>query len=196
MDLYLSEHSLDAENPVYVNGHRVGELDQADPQMYRFEVPAEILEGRPVAEVSWEVKTWRPSEHGMTDGRHLGAAVRWVEMHSTGAEDQPVASPAIRSALDTDLVAGECLRRVGEGATILLPTSVGQAADALGLAVLEVLEGRLGAGAPSVDWPDGGRDGVYWTETQDGYVVLNATDDAVTIRGVAIEPHGMAEVPG
>jgi hypothetical protein len=73
---------------------------------------------------------------------------------------------------------------------------VGQAADALGLAILEVLEGRLGAGAPSVDWPDGGRDGVYWTETQDGYVVLNATDDAVTIRGVAIEPHGMAEVPG
>jgi hypothetical protein len=195
LDVNMSEHNADGANRVLVNGHEIGRLDRSGSHLYRFEVPQAALEGRQIAEIRLDVTTWVPLEHGMNDGRSLGAAVRWVELCSEGCEDLPIEPPFVRASLDLDLVRERCVRPLGEGATILLPPAAGDASDTIGLAMLAVLDGQLGPKGSSYGWPDGGRDGIFWTETTEEYLVLNTTDAPVTLRGVEIPAHGIAEVP-
>lgn len=195
MDVHLSNHTANGENRVLVNGHLVGRLDHEGSYRYRFHVPAAVLGESSVAEVRLEVETWIPSEHGMNDGRSLGAAVRWVEMFSEGSEDAPIAPPHISAVLDTDSVWNHCVREVGQGATVLLPAAASDAADALGLCIVAILDGSLRLGLDPVNWPDRGRDGLFWTETTSGYLVLNATEQPATVGGAEIPAHGVAELP-
>lgn len=75
------------------------------------------------------------------------------------------------------------------------PAAASDAADALGLCIVAILDGSLRLGLDPVNWPDRGRDGLFWTETTSGYLVLNATEQPATVGGAEIPAHGVAELP-
>jgi len=117
---HVDTHTADGPNRVLVNGVEVGRIDQPRPTLYRFAVPRALLAGRTVAEVTLDVRTWRPTDFGGGDSRALGVVLADVELIAAGAEQEPAATPPLRWALDPTALAA-CTRRLGQGATLVVP---------------------------------------------------------------------------
>jgi len=193
IDCFLSPHSFPGENRVLVNGEHVGDFEGTAPGERRFAVPVAALKGRAVAEVTLEINTWRPSDHGSDDGRWLGVGVREIRMFSNAAELSPAAATPILMSLDRDAVVEHCVRRLGKGAVVVLPPDP-RTAQVVGEAVVLALSEpqAFGCERQAVPVPAPAADGVYITTVADGLLMLNWTDEARTVLGVDIPAHGIA----
>jgi len=197
LDACLSGHSLPGPNRVLVNGQSVGEMDQAGSATYSFPVPQALLAGQPVARVTFELKTWRPLDHGMNDGRDLGVALRAIEIAQVGHEQDDPGRARVVITLDTDALTAQCTKRIGRGATVALPADM-EALDGLAQAVILALEhpevfapGLTGAPVPFAD-----ADGVFVTQTPDGLLLYNSTPLDRTVGGTNVPGRGIAWVGG
>jgi len=186
----LSGHSLPGPNRVLVNGQIVGELDKAGVQTYRFAVPRELLAARTVAEVAFEIHTFRPSEHGASDRRDLGLALSAVELVSKGAEATPQQSGRLQQEVDWD-AAAKCVRRIGKGATLAVPTETVFELNELVVQTLLHPE-RLMPGATGVVLASPETDGVYATELSDGVLYYNSNPEERMAGGVKVPGSGIA----
>jgi hypothetical protein len=178
---------------VKVNGTLVGTLDKPGRQSYRFAVPRKVLGDRVVAEVTLQVRTFRPSEHGSRDTRDLGVAVCSVEMIAQGAEQEPpVATPLVRE-LDWSK-AGPCLRSIGKGATLAVPCRDGQDFGEALVRTLETPE-KLIPGASGIALPSPEPDAIYATQFAEGVLYYSDNDQPRVIRGVTVPARGIAWEP-
>jgi len=196
IDACLGEHSLTGPNRVLVNGTEVGRLDKAGIATYRLAVPRAVLGGANVAEVSFEMTTWRPLDYGMGDARDLGVALRMLDLCTAGAENEEPGTATIRLDVDAERVRAECVRRVGSGATVLVPYG-SKGPDGLAAVVELALRDPASLGLPGgpVSLPTTDATGVFATELPDGWLYLNTGDQAVTVEGVSVPAHGIAEEP-
>ncbi len=171
MDAHLDPHSLPGDNRVLVNGTAVGVLDQTGPHRYRFPVPRAALAGANVAEVTFVVKTFRPIDWGADDDRTLGTCVADVELWAAGAENDPAVTTPLKWDLDW-AAAAACVRRIGKGATLVLP---GRHAAGLAEAMVQVMAhpDRLVPGAKAIPVPPQ-PPGVYATRVSDGVLTYGA----------------------
>ncbi len=165
MDAHLDPHSLPGDNQVLVNGTAVGVLDKVGPHRYSFPVPRALFAGAKVAEVTFAVRPFKPSDSGGDDNRTLGTCVADVELWVDGAEDQPAVTTPLRWDVDW-AAAAACVRRIGKGATLVLP---GRHHAGLAEAMVEVLAHpeRLVPGAKAIPVPPQ-PPGVYATQTAEG----------------------------
>jgi hypothetical protein len=177
MDAHLDPHSLPGDNRVLVNGTAVGVLDKIGPHRYTFAVPRALLAGAKVAEVSFAVNTFRPIDSGADDDRTLGAAVADVELWAEGAENEPAVTTPLRWDVDW-AAASACVRRIGKGATLVLP---GRHAAGLAEAIVQVMAHpeRLVPGAKAMPVPSQ-PPGTYATRVSDG--VLSFADGKITFQ--------------
>lgn len=192
----LTEHSLNGPNRVLVNGQPVGDLTEAGTHDFRFAVPAQVIGASPVARVELEITTWRPSDHGMDDGRDLGLAVRLVEVRADGYEGPAVADVGIRRTLNEATLLATCVRRVGKGATVLLPPSAasdGVLGQVLALAV-EHPE-RFAPGLVGAPLPYPVVDRVFVSQVEEGILAYNGGDAARTLGGAEVLAHGLMLLP-
>lgn len=80
-----------ATHTVKLNGRVIGTLSKSGEQTFQTKVPAALIGDKKLAELSFEINTWKPSEGGAsTDTRDLGIAVRAVEIIAAGSENVPV----------------------------------------------------------------------------------------------------------
>lgn len=186
----LSGHSLPGPNRVLVNGQPVGSLDKAGVQTYRFPVPRRLLAGRPVADVTLEIRTFKPSEHGASDSRDLGLALSVAELVTKGAEQAPPQSGRLQQEVDWAAVA-PCVRRIGKGATLAVPTQNGLELNELVVQALLHPE-HLVPGATGVVLPSPETDGIYATELSNGVLYYNSNPDDRTVNGLNVPGHGIA----
>lgn len=197
LDACLSGHSLPGPNRVLVNGRLVGELNRAGRATYSFPIPRAILAGQPVARVTFELTTWRPLDHGMNDGRDLGVALRTIEIARAGHEHDPPEQARVIISLDADALVAQCTKRIGQGATIVLPAD-SEALDGLAQAVVLALE-RPGIFAPDLTGgpvPFADADGVFVTQTPGGLLLLNSAPVERLVGRTTVPANGIAWVAG
>jgi len=180
LDAHLSGHSLaSGRNTVSVNGHAVGVLDRAGSHRYRFAIPANALAGESVAEVMIDMQTWCPVDHGSTDKRDLGVALRMVEIVRDGVHVTKPASARLLTSFDPETVR-PLVRRVGKGAVVDLHGQGGpDTVWAVGAEILGNTSRYVPESAPvvTVDGQVDGRfatttdRGIYWYSDREGIVV-------------------------
>ena len=183
----LLPQSLSGSNHVLVNGTLVGVLDKSGPQTWRFSVPKEILAGRSVAEVSFEIQTFLPTNK--QDSRALGLAMSAIELCANGAENEPAVSTPLGLEMDWSQAA-PCIRRIGHGATMVVPTKSLRDFNEVVTAVLEHPE-KLIPGAQGIELPPV-VDGVFATKLSDGVLYYNSTAEPHSMDGVEVPAHGIA----
>jgi hypothetical protein len=193
LTLNLLPRSLSGENRVLVNGAEVGKLDKSARGVVRFPVGKALLAGRDVAEVALEVRTFRPRDEGSSDTRELGAAVCVVELVSQGAEQVPAEQPPLAWEVDW-MQANGCIRRIGRGATLLVPRSGPQE---FGEVVVQALAhaDRISPDLHGVSIPVTNDDGLFATMTDDGVLYYNSTDRPRTVGSLVVPAQGIASGP-
>jgi hypothetical protein len=171
---------------VLVNGAKVGELASARTSVFRARLGPAVWRGRSPSELVLSVDTWQPSVvDGSSDARRLGVAVAWVKLWRVG-QPEPEATPLPRVWHELDLAqAQRCTRRVGAGATVLLPADL-RSATAWTDAVAGLLHGRL-------PWLDGRREGV-WTALLPNRVLLYNSTSEPRPKTITLEPDFLARL--
>jgi hypothetical protein len=192
VDAHLDPHTVAGDNRVLVNGTPVGVLDRVGSNQYRFAVSRALLGASGVAEVTFAVRTFRPSDDGSGDTRVLGAAVASVELAAVGAEAQAPTTPVLDWDLDW-AEAAACTRRIGRGATLVLP---GRHAAGLAQAVARLLAHpeRMVPGLQPIPAPAQAA-GVYAAGLTDGVLFYNAGSEEQGVDGLDIPPSGIAWQP-
>jgi len=194
LEVHLTGYSLPGTNRVLVNGRPVGAIARAGTQTLKFPVPRDLLAGRKLCEVILEVVPFLPTAHGSQDSRTLGLAVSAVDLCAKGAEADPPTCPRVRPEPDWT-AAASCLKRLGKGATLVVPDAT---PPALCEAVLQALahpDRRL-PDADGVTLPNTDADGVYATQLESGVLWYNSTAEARTVDGAQVPPRGSAFDPG
>jgi hypothetical protein len=186
----LTGHSLPGPNRVLVNGQPVGTLAKAGTQTSRFAVPHSLLAGRPVAEVTLEIRTFKPSEHGASDTRELGLALSAAELVAKGAENEPLQAGRLQMEIDW-AAAARCVRRLGRGATVAVPSQNGLELAEVVVQALQHPE-RLVPAATGITLPSPASDGIFATQLSDGILYYNSTTDSQNVNGVEVPGHGIA----
>lgn len=197
LDACLSGHSVPGPNRVLVNGQPVGEMDRVGCATYSFPVPRAILAGQPVARVTFELKTWRPVDYGMNDRRDLGVALRTIEIAQVGHEWDAADHARVVTSLDADMLITHCAKRIGQGATVVLPADL-EALDGLAQAVVLALErpGIFAPGLTGAPVPFAEADGMFVTQTPQGLLLFNSAPVGRTVGGAAVPAKGMAWLEG
>ena len=185
----LQHPSLSGSNRVLVNGTLVGVLDKAGPQTWQLAVPKEILAGQSVAEVSFEIQTFQPTYK--QDSRALGLAVSAIELCANGAENEPAVSAPLGLEMDWSQAA-PCVRRIGRGATMVVPTQNLREFNEAVTAVMRYPE-RLILGAKGIEFPATEVEGLFATKLNDSVLYYNSTAEPHAVDGVEIPAHGVAE---
>ena len=150
----------------------------------------DVLAGRSVAAVSFEIQTFTPTVKG--DTRSLGMAVSAIELCSTGAENEPAAATPL--ALEVDWSQAEpCLRRIGRGATL---TVAGYSLREFNAVVTEVMmhPERLIPGAQGSELPLVAVDGVFATKLRDSILFYNGTVEPHRVGDGEVPAHGIMEI--
>ncbi len=176
---------------VVVNGVQVGTVDKPGPHRYSFAVPRAVLQGRPVAEMTLEITTFKPQNFGVKDSRDLGLGVCLVELSARGAENEPPALPALRPELDWECLLRDCVRRIGNGVTLAVPC---RTAYELSEVVVQTLvhPERFTPGAKGIVLPSPARDGVFATQFDKGVLFYNANAEPKSADGVTVPARGIA----
>ena len=190
LEAHLTGYSVPGVNRVFVNGQQIGLIEKVGTQTLRFPVPKALLAGRPLAEVTFEITTFDPTKHGNQDARTLGLAVASVEMCSPGAENEAPVRTALRVEMDWTQVAN-CLRRLGQGATLIVPDATPLALSEAVVQALthseRLIPGRKGLALPNTD-----TDGVFPTQVEGGVLWYNSKAEARTVDGTNVPAHGIA----
>jgi len=181
---------LSTRAEVLANGNPVGSLSHTRTSIFRARVAPAQLRGQALLTVELDVDTFCPADNGESpDRRTLGVGVDWVKLWLAGQpEPQAAPAPTLRRELDTSLLTARCVRRLGEGATLLSPFGWEQLpafvalAEQVAHAPQEFMPGRKGA--PLLD---GQRDGV-WTALMANRVLLYNSTDHEVAKTVALDP--------
>ena len=189
LEAHLTGYSVAGLSRVLVNGQQVGVIEKAGTQTLRLPVSRALLAGRPLAEVTLEINAFKPTDHGSQDARTLGLAVCSVEMCTQGAENEAPARTALRVEMDW-AQAANCTRRLGKGATLIVPDATPLA---LSEAVVQALTHpeRLIPGAKGVALPNTDADGVYPTQIEGGVLWYNSKAEPRKVDGSEVPAHGM-----
>ncbi len=192
----LTDHSRKGPNRLWVNGVPLGGFPEPSEGTFEFAIPAEVIGDGTVVKVELEIATWRPIDYGMDDGRALGLAVREVEIRSEGYDGPAEERAAVRQGLDTDALRAHGVKRLGSGATILLPAG-SEVDGVLGQVLVCAVEHPewFAPGLTGVRVPYPEADQLYVTEVDDGVLVLNGGGRARVLGGREIAPHGIALLP-
>jgi hypothetical protein len=190
LTVHVTTRSLPGPNRVLLNGSDVGRLDKAGVQTYRFAVPQRLLAGQSAATVVLELKTYHPTDFGSPDSRELGVAVHAVDLIARGADGEPAVATPLVWEVDWSAAAG-CIRRIGRGATLSVPTdNLSQFNEAV-VAVLRHVE-RVVPGAPPVAAAVSDVEGIFVTELADGFLYYNAASQPRTADGLTVPARGIA----
>lgn len=123
----VPEAAAGRRRDLLVNGVRIGAIPANAGGPVRFTVPATVLEGRSVADVTISCDTWRPSQiiPGNSDSRQLGVWVEAIEMAEAGYEDAGATptAPAGRFdvSLDTRRLKSDWAKPYGQGWSVFYP---------------------------------------------------------------------------
>jgi hypothetical protein len=189
LTVHVTTRSLPGANRVLLGGSEIGRLDKSGVQTYRFAVPRRLLAGQSAATLILEPKTFHPSDFGSGDSRELGVAVHVVELIARGADAEPAVATPLVWEVDWPAAAG-CIRRIGQGATLCVPTDNRSQFSEAVVAVLRHVE-RVVPGAPPVRAAVSDVEGVYVTELADGFLYYNATGQPQTADGLAVPARGI-----
>ena len=186
----LPSQSLVGANRVLVNGALVGVLDKSGLRIWRFRVSRGILARRSIAEVTFEIQTVLPTDK--PDSRSLGMAVGEIELCSRGAENEPPAATPLACEMDWSQ-AELCLRRIGHGATLIVP---GLGTREFNVVVTEAVihPERLIPGSKGVELPLVATEGVFATKLHDSVLYYNSTAEPQKVRGVEVPAGGILEL--
>ena len=173
---------------VLVNGVKVGVLADG-AGAFRVVLTPEVLAGHNPSRLTFVVDGWKPSEiEASTDQRTLGVSVDWIQLWRSG-DPEPTIPPAPRI---THAVAGSgvarCLRRVGRGATLLLPTGDAGMKTFVAVAAHVLAEPEsLLPGHAAMPRFGTAADGV-WTALLPGRVLLVNRTDRPQRRAIELDP--------
>jgi hypothetical protein len=141
IEAVLNGHSFDggATATALLDGQPLTTLKDGR-QVYRIEVPGARLT-KPLARLSFQLKTWRPSDFGSGDNRDLGVALSRVEVWSGAADGPAVVNQGVELAVDAARLR---TRELGHGRVYELPAGLSE--ERLG----QVLAAVLRAAAPEL----------------------------------------------
>ncbi len=185
---------------VLVNGAQVGILDLAGEHTYRFDVPANMVQGRNVLKVAIRCKPFVPSSviKGSGDNRRLGAWVTYVQVQPASVRDSGLIVPELGGRLEVSVslrrLRTEWARQLGRGWTIYFPARRDQLAaycEVVRYATYNLSDlDASKADAPAIDnaW-----DGVYATLCTDRALYYNSGAERV-LRTIVLSPSALAAV--
>ncbi|NOY81190.1 MAG: family 14 glycosylhydrolase [Kiritimatiellaeota bacterium] len=189
--------------PITVNGVRVGEVPNERACVVRFDLGPPEWRGKPVAEIGFVHRPWRPCDIGSSDdSRTLGIAVNWVKVWKEGTpEPKKPNISTLRKTVRLGPVAGACRRRVDAGWTVLLPCrGAGAMADfARFVSAIVHLPIKVVPGYAGPALADDLRDDV-WSALMPGRVLLLNRSDRTVRKVVSLDSETLARfgvpVPG
>ena len=181
LQVCLSGHSIRATgNTVSVNGVEIGRFTEAGTHVAELRAPATVLSTGAEAELTMDMNTWVPKEHGgSSDARSLGVALHRVTWFRAGADPEEATGARTHYSLEATAMR-RLTRSVKKGWTVNLP---GLAEDAGVLnRVLAVLLRQTDRHLPGV-LPlaphDGRLDRVYAAATDRGILRYDAARAAI-----------------
>lgn len=185
VEALLRQESLPdgADCKVKLDGRLLGTL-HVGHGVYRYELTAEQVTRTP-ARLSFEPRTWRPSDYDIRDDRDLGVMLHRVELIRDPAAEV-VLNRGIEQRVDWAKVPVETL---GAGRVIRLPANPDDEAWQL------LLPGLLGGKQRRLGLPrlleDEAFDRIFVTRLGEGRLWLNMTAESVERGGVRLAPYSV-----
>ncbi|MDF2440501.1 MAG: hypothetical protein JWN98_1485 [Abditibacteriota bacterium] len=179
MDIYVPEGAVQHE-PVKVlwNGVALGEITKSGRQIVEWKLPAASA-ANSLGHLEIVTRTWQPSALASGDTRHLGVALRQVEVFAEGAAQAAPSRAVVQWKVDAGTL-GTFARRVGRGRTIHLPYSDAQSATRV-VAVLLAESARYLPEA-KLTVPDGRLDNRFATRTKTETLWLDAANATIQAK--------------
>ena len=197
----LPQEAVGLKHIVFINDTQVGEINSVGDVTYRFLIPPDALNNKPLAMVRFQSETLHASMPipGSTDAHPaVGVLVQAVQMVESGAQEGEVLPPpgTMRRELNIGLLNTSWARQAGKGLTIYFP-----ATRKLLYGYFEVIR-RVVYHLSSIDPThrdalsvDDTDDGIYATLFKDKILYYNSRSEKV-VKTVKISPAAFAAWKG
>jgi hypothetical protein len=197
----LPQEATGLKHAVLINDTRVGELGSAGDVTYRFLVPSDAFNGKPLAVLKFQSETLRANMPlpGSTEAHPaLGVLVQSIQMVESGTQEAEATPPTgtMRRELNIGLLNQSWARQAGKGLTIYFP-----ATRKLLYGYFEVIR-RVVYHLSSIDPThrdalpvDDTDDGIYATLFHDKILYYNSRNEKV-VKTVKIAPQTFAAWKG